>query len=36
MAVGRPITKPRKEIGGSVDAVRCVVEEIEVVLKQNH
>jgi hypothetical protein len=31
--VGRPITKPPREIGGPVDAVRRVVEEIEEALK---
>jgi orotidine-5'-phosphate decarboxylase len=38
IVVGRPITKPPKEIGGPIDAVRRVVEEIEAALKkdQNH
>jgi hypothetical protein len=29
------VTKPPKEIGGPVDAVRRVVEEIETALKQD-
>jgi len=35
IVVGRPITKPPKEIGGPVDAARRVVEEIELALKQD-
>jgi orotidine-5'-phosphate decarboxylase len=34
IVIGRPITKPPKEIGSPVDAARRIIEEIEVTLKQ--
>ncbi|MDP3725943.1 MAG: orotidine-5'-phosphate decarboxylase [bacterium] len=34
LVIGRPITNPPKEIGGPVDAVRLIVEEISIALNQ--